>query len=84
MGIYTIISLIIGFIVILFLGCMMYDSYMKDILEHWVPPTLIVGMLIIMLFGSIGYGADKSEKLHSEIKDTITSNTEYINSQKTK
>lgn len=74
MGIYTIISLIIGFIVILFLGCMMYDSYMKDILEYWVSPMLIVGVLIMMLFGSMGYGADKNEKLHREIKDTITSN----------
>lgn len=75
MGIYTIMSLITGFIVILFLGWMMYDSYMKSVLEHWVPPMLIVGILIIMLFGSIGYGADKSETLHREIKDTITSNS---------
>ena len=74
MGIYTIISLAIGFIVILFFGWMMYVHYTNDDLEHWVPPTLIVGMLIIMLFGSIGYGADKYEKIHGEIKDTITSN----------
>lgn len=84
MGIYTAMSLAIGFIIILFFGWMMYVHYTNDDLEHWVPPTLIVGILIIMLFGSMGYGADKSEKLHSEIKDTITSNTEYINSQKTK
>lgn len=71
---YTIISLAIGFIVILFFGWMMYVHYTNDDLEHWVPPTLIVGMLIIMLFGSIGYDADKSEKLHREIKYTITSN----------
>lgn len=74
MGTYTIVSLTIGFIVILFFGLRMYVAYMNDDLEHWVPPTLIVGILIIMLFGSIGYGADKSEKLHREIKDTIVSN----------
>lgn len=74
MGIYTIISLIIGFIVILFFGWMMYEHYTNDDLEHWVPLTLIAGILIIMLFGSIGYGADKSEKLYREIKNTITSN----------
>lgn len=74
MGIYTIISLAIGFIVILFFGWMMYVHYTNDDLEHWVPPTLIVGILIIMLFGSIGYGADKYEKIHGEIKNTITSN----------
>lgn len=74
MGIYTIMSLITGFIVILFLGWMMYDSYMKSVLEHWVPPMLIVGVLIMLLFGSFGYGADKSEKLYREIKNTITSN----------
>lgn len=73
MGIYTIISLAIGFIIILFFGWMMYVHYTNDDLEHWVPPTLIVGILIIMLFVSIGYGADKYEKLHGEIKDTITS-----------
>lgn len=78
MGIYTIISLITGFIVILFLGWIMYDSYMKDILEHWVPPMLIVGVLIMTLFGSIGYGADKSEKLYREIKNTITSNYDDV------
>lgn len=75
MGTYTIISLAIGFIIILFFGWMMYVHYTNDDLEHWVPPILIVGMLIIMLFGSIGYGADKSEKLHREIKYTITSNS---------
>lgn len=74
MEIYTIISLIIGFIVILFFGWMMYVHYINDDLEHWVPPTLIVGILIIMLSGSMGYGADKSEKLYREIKNTITSN----------
>lgn len=74
MGIYTVICLATGFIVILFLSWIMYDSYMKDLLDHWVPPMLIVGALIIMLCGSIGYGADKSEKLHYEIKNTITSN----------
>lgn len=78
MGIYTIISLAIGFIVILFFGWMMYVHYTNDDLEHWVPPTLIVGILIIMLFGSIGYGADKSEKLHKEIKNTITSNYDDV------
>lgn len=74
MGIYTIMSLAIGFIVILFLGWMMYDLYIKDVLEHWIQPMLIVGALIMMLFGSMGYGADKSEKLYREIKNTITSN----------
>lgn len=74
MGTYTIISLAIGFIIILFFGWMMYVHYTNDDLEHWVPPTLIVGILIIMLFGSIGYGADKYEKIHGEIKNTITSN----------
>lgn len=74
MGIYTIMNLAIGFIVILFFGLRMYVAYMNDDLEHWIPPTLIVGILIIMLFGSIGHGADKYEKLHGEIKNTITSN----------
>lgn len=78
MGTYTIISLAIGFIVILFFGWMMYVHYTNDDLEHWVPPTLIVGMLIIMLFGSIGYGADKNEKFHGEIKNTITSNCDDV------
>lgn len=78
MGTYTIVSLAIGFIVILFFGWMMYVHYINDDLEHWVPPTLIVGILIIMLFGSIGYGADKSEKLHKEIKNTITSNYDDV------
>lgn len=78
MGTYTIVSLAIGFIVILFFGWMMYVHYINDDLEHWVPPTLIVGILIIMLFGSIEYGADKSEKLHKEIKNTITSNYDDV------
>ena len=78
MGTYTIISLAIGFIIILFFGWIMYVHYTNDDLEHWVPPTLIVGMLIIMLFGSIGYGADKYEKIHGEIKNTITSNYDNV------
>lgn len=73
MGTYTIISLAIGFIIILFFGWMMYVHYTNDDLEH-CPPTLIVGVLVMMLFVSIGHGADKNEKLHREIKYTITSN----------
>jgi hypothetical protein len=78
MGIYTIISLAIGFIVILFFGWMMYASYMNDLLEHWIPPMLIVGALIMILCGSIGYVADKYEKTHNEIKNTITSNYDNV------
>lgn len=78
MGIYTAMCLAMGFIAILFLGWMMYDSYMNDLLDHWVPPMLIVGTLIIMLCGSFGYGADKDEKLHNEIKSTITSNYDNV------
>lgn len=78
MGIYTIISLAIGFIVILFFGWMMYASYMNDLLEHWIPPMLIVGALIMILCGSIGYVANKYEKTHNEIKNTITSNYDNV------
>lgn len=74
MGTYTIISLAIGFIAILLFGLEMYASYMNDLLDHWVPPMLIVGTLIMMVCGSVGYGADKYEKTHNEIKNTITSN----------
>lgn len=74
MGIYTAIGLAMGFIVILFFGWFMYALYMDDVLEYWVPPMLIVGTLIMMLFESIGHGADKNEMLHYEIKSTITSN----------
>ena len=78
MGIYTAMSLATGFIVILFFGWMMYVHYTNDDLEHWVPPTLIDGVLIMMLFVSIGHGADKNEKLHREIKNTITSNYDDV------
>lgn len=78
MGIYTIMCLAMGFIVILFFGCMMYTSYMNDLLEHWIPPMLIVGALIMILCGSIGYVADKYEKTHNEIKNTITSNYDNV------
>ena len=78
MGIYTAMSLATGFIVILFFGWMMYVHYTNDDLEHWVPPTLIVGVLVMMLFVSIGHGADKNEKLHREIKNTITSNYDDV------
>lgn len=74
MGTYTIMSLAIGFIAILLFGLEMYASYMNDLLDHWVPPMLIVGTLIMMVCGSVGYGADKYEKTHNEIKNTITSN----------
>jgi len=30
------------------------------------------------LFGSIGYGADKNEKIHGEIKNTIISNYDDV------
>ena len=78
MGIYTAMCLAIGFIVTLCLGWIMYDSYMKDSLEHWVPPTLIIGAIMMMLLGIIGYYIDKDKKLHTEIKNTITSNYDNI------
>lgn len=78
MGTYTIMCLAIGFVAILFFGWFMYASYMNDLLEHWVPPMLIVGTLIMILFGSIGHGADKYENLHRKIKNTITSNYDNV------
>ena len=78
MGIYTAMSLAIGLIAILFFGWIMHNAYMADELEHWVPPILMIGIIIIILFGSIGYGADKYEKIHGEIKNTITSNYDDV------
>lgn len=78
MGIYTAMSLAIGLIAILFFGWIMHNAYMADELEYWVPPILIIGIIIIILFGNIGYGADKYEKIHGEIKNTITSNYDDV------
>lgn len=71
---FVVIGIISGLILTFFVGVGCYKAYYNDVLEHWVPPMLIVGALIMMLFGSVGYGADKSEKLYREIKNTITSN----------
>lgn len=47
MGIYTAMSLAIGLIAILFFGWIMHNAYMADELEHWVPPILMIGIIII-------------------------------------
>lgn len=78
MGTYTIISLAIGFIVILFFGWIMYVHYTNDDLDHWIPQTIISGLIIISISVGLGKIDDTNMRIEKSIKNTITANYDDV------
>ena len=74
----TICGIAIGLIFTVIFGLTFYTMYANLIIEHWLPQTIIAGIIITSLAASIGSFNDNSSKVKKSIENTITANYDNV------
>lgn len=77
-GISTICSIIIGLITIVFFGRIFYTMYDEMTIVHWIPQTIIAGVIVISLVARVGIVDYNDTKVEKSIENTITANYDNI------
>ena len=70
----TICYMAIGLIVTGLFGLIFYTMYDDMIIIHWIPQTIIAGIIIISLAARAGIDDDYDTKVEKSIESTITAN----------
>ncbi len=70
----TICYMAIGLIVTGLFGLIFYTMYDDMIISHWIPQTIIAGIIIISLAARVGIDDDYDTKVEKSIESTITAN----------
>lgn len=74
----TITGIAIGLIFTVIFGLFFYTIYNDLIIDHWLPPTIIVGIIFTLLAGGIGSIDDNNNKVKKSIENTITANYDNV------
>ena len=77
-GSSTICSIIIGLITIVLFGRIFYTMYDDMTIVHWIPQTIIAGVIVISLVASVGIVEYNDTKVEKSIENTITANYDNI------
>lgn len=77
-GISTICSIIIGLIIIVLFGRIFYTMYDETTIVHWIPQTIIAGVIVISLVACVGIVDYNDTKVEKSIENTITANYDNI------
>lgn len=77
-GSSTICSIIIGLITIVLFGRIFYTMYDEMTIVHWIPQTIIAGVIVISLVARVGIVDYNDTKVEKSIEDTITANYDNI------
>ena len=77
-GISTICSIIIGLIIIVLFGRIFYTMYDETTIDHWIPQTIISGLIIISILVGLGIIDDTNMRIEKSIKNTITANYDDV------
>lgn len=72
---FVAIGIIFGLILTLLVGIFCYTAYDND---HWIPQTIISGLIIIPLLAGIGKIDDTNSGIKKSIKNTITTNYDNV------
>ena len=72
---FVAIGIIFGLILALLVGIFCYTAYDND---HWIPQTIISGLIIIPLLACIGKIDDTNSGIKKSIKNTITTNYDNV------
>ena len=72
---FVVIGIISGLILTLRVGIFCYRAYDND---HWIPQTIISGLIIIPLLACIGKIDDTNMRIKKSIKNTITTNYDNV------
>lgn len=77
-GSSIICGIIIGLIVTVPFGLIFYIMYDEITVRHWIPQTIIVGIIIISLAARAGIDDDYDTKVEKSVKNTITANYDNV------
>lgn len=75
---YVVIDVIFGIILTFIVGLSCYKSYYNDTSDHWIPQTIISGLIIISISGGLGIIDDTNMRIEKSIKNTITANYDDV------
>lgn len=73
-GSNTIAGIAIGLLFTVFMSMFFYSAYNDLVIDHWIPPTVISGAIIILLMACFGIVGDNDAKMEKSIENTITAN----------
>ena len=77
-GSSTICGIIIGLIAIILFGLIFHTMYDDMTIDHWIPQTIIAGVIIVSLATCAGIVDDNDTKIEKSVKNTITANYDNI------
>ena len=72
---FVVIGIISGLILTLLVGIFCYTAYDND---HWIPQTIISGLIIISITVCLGKIDDTNMRIKKSIKNTITANYDNV------
>ena len=75
---FVIIGIISGLILTFWIGAIWHKSYNNLMRNHWIPQTIIVGIIIIPLSACGGIIDDNNTKVEKSVKNTITANYDNV------
>ena len=59
-------------------GSSCYKSYYNDTSDHWIPQTIISGLIIISISVCLGIIDDTNKSIEKSVKNTITANYDDV------
>lgn len=71
---YVVIDIIFGVILTFFVGVGCYKAYYNGTSDHWIPQTIISGLIIISILACIGKNDDTNIDIEKSIKTTVNAN----------
>lgn len=79
---YVVIDIIFGVILTFFVGVGFYKAYYNGTsdhwINHWIPQTIISGLIIISISVGLGIIDDTNMRIEKSIKNTITANYDDV------
>lgn len=79
---YVVIDIIFGIILTFFVGVGCYKAYYNSTsdrwIDHWIPQTIISGLIIISISVGLGIIDDTNMRIEKSIKNTITANYDDV------
>lgn len=75
---FVIIGIISGLILTFWIGAIWHKSYNNLMRNHWIPQTIISGLIIISISVGLGIIDDTNMRIEKSIKNTITANYDDV------
>lgn len=74
----TICGIAIGLIITVLFGLIFSTLYVDMTIDHWLPQTIIAGIITISLAARVGIDDDYGTKVEKSIENTITANYDNV------